>query len=326
MRVMLCFCILPTLVRAGLRRDAAQGYTAEEVNASALEWNLKTAASNSAAHKQAQEDCMQRDSSVVRANKDSKSYLASGAWCLPEGKNTSSLVELPNGQTYMIPRVHAKADASIVPFLDRLLRGCSPEDAAGHQAKCNQPPRYSIIDIGAGVGQYGHSLRAIDPAHDYRGYDGAGNVERVTSGFVRWTDMTSPRLALPKADWVMSLEVGEHIDSKYERHFARNLHTHNCRGLVISWAVLGQWGRGHVNNHGEGYIKRVFAELGYVYDVVATTALREQHIRTGRTTQVAPAPGVSGPYWWFAKSLFIFRRATPQTGPGCGDRSLPVQV
>ena len=323
------YLLLHTYVHAGLRNDAKQDYTAEEVNASSHVWSLNATELGSShgihtslrEHAQAELACAQRDSTIVRANSDTKSYLSSGAWCLPEGNGTGSLVELPNGQSYMIPKVHAMADAVILPFLNRLLRGCTPIAAAKaeNEVRCDKPPRHSIIDLGAGVGQYGHSLQSIDSTHNYRGYDGAGNVERFTSGFVRWIDMTNPLLALPKADWVMSLEVGEHINSLSEKYFVRNLHTHNCRGLILSWGVLGQWGRGHVNNHGERYITRVFTELGYIYDVAATKRLREQHVlRKGRhATQSNLAPGLDGPHWWFARSLYVFRRTQPQTGPGC---------
>jgi len=310
--------LLPALARAGYRADAKQEYTAEEVNASALQWTLDAVASTDQARAKAQQDCAQHDSHVVRANADQKSFLKSGAWCLPEGDDTSRLIELPNSQSYKLPKIHAPADAVLLPFLDRLLRGCSVESALRHDDKCSGPPRRSIIDFGAGVGQYGHSLRAIDPAHRYRGYDGAGNVDRVTSGFVTWADLTNPRLAIPKADWLMSLEVGEHINSTMEQHFVRNLHTHNCRGLVLSWGALGQWGRGHINNHGTPYLVGVFSKLGYVFDAAATGALRNQH--NGRAQVPQKAPGVAGPYRWFEKSLHIFRRAQPQRGVGCSHR------
>ena len=64
----------------------------------------------------------------------------------------------------------------------------------------------SLADFGAGVGAYGHALLTLDPSIRYAGYDGAGNVEYVTSEFVRWFDLSLP-LSLPKADWVLSLEV-----------------------------------------------------------------------------------------------------------------------
>ena len=307
------------VAQAGYRHDSPRKYTFEEVNASAKLWNVPAqGTADDSAHLRAQQDCGQRNSSVLRANADKASFLTSGGWCLPEGEGTAVEVKLPHGQTYQLPKLHAPADSVIAPFLDRLLRGCKPLKAAevNNTSICGGSPRHSLVDIGAGVGQYGHSLKGIDPSHRYRAYDGAGNIERVTSGFVRWTDMTRPDLALPKADWVMSLEVGEHINSTREHHFVRNLHAHNCRGIVVSWGQLGQWGRGHINNHGQRYLIETFTGLGYVYEHAATMKLRHMHNAKKRSYGVDER-GLSGPYPWFATSLFVLRRAQVQTGLGC---------
>ena len=56
-------------------------------------------------------------------------------------------------------------------------------------------------------------------------------------------------VAVPKADWVICLEMGEHIPNRFEPMVIANLHAHNTRGVILSWARLGQPGYGHVNNH-----------------------------------------------------------------------------
>jgi len=110
-----------------------------------------------------------------------------------------------------------------------------------------QPHVYdSLNDFGAGVGQYGHALRAVDMHIRWRGWDGAGNVAQWSRGFVQWFDLTLPTLSLPRADWVMCMEVAEHIPSEHEAAVVRNLHAHNCRGIILSWASLGQNGHNHV--------------------------------------------------------------------------------
>ena len=43
----------------------------------------------------------------------------------------------------------------------------------------------------------------------------------------------------------------------------RNLHAHNCRGIVGSWAAPGQRGTGHVNLRPREYVLQRFKELGY---------------------------------------------------------------
>ena len=56
--------------------------------------------------------------------------------------------------------------------------------------------------------------------------------------------------------------MGEHVASADEATVIRNLHAHNCRGIILSWAVLGQKGPGHINNHDNAYLMRVFTQLG----------------------------------------------------------------
>jgi hypothetical protein len=83
-------------------------------------------------------------------------------------------------------------------------------------------------------------------------YNGAANVEAHTSKLVRYVDFTLP-LNLPRTNWVISFEVGEHVPSMYEGMFVRNLHAHNCRGIVVSWATFRQkGGTSHINLHDNG--------------------------------------------------------------------------
>ena len=92
-------------------------------------------------------------------------------------------------------------------------------------------------------------------------------MHEYTQGFVEYFDLSMP-LELPKADWVLSLEVGEHVPSNYEQAMLiRNLHHHNRKGVILSWSVIGQGGHSHVNNHSNDYIISLFNKLGYVEDL-----------------------------------------------------------
>jgi hypothetical protein len=55
----------------------------------------------------------------------------------------------------------------------------------------------SVSDFGAGVGQLGHTLLCIEPTLRHHGYDGAGNVEAVTNGFLSFADLTLPPCSAP---------------------------------------------------------------------------------------------------------------------------------
>ena len=153
----------------------------------------------------------------------------------------------------------------------------------------------SLSDFGAGVGQYGRYFKERLPALMYRGYDGAGDIEAYTQGFVSYTDLTLP-LEYPISEWVMSLEVGEHIPSQFEGVFVRNLHRHNCKGMVLSWAILGQGGENHINNHSNEYLRNILTQLNYTLDDEFTKRLRNKN-------------GKNLP--WLVKSIMAFRRNRP---------------
>jgi len=205
--------------------------------------------------------------------------LETGGWCLGNLPSRPRTLNLQDGRKIKIPKAHVAASQNIVEVLVGLF---TTENVT------------SISDYGAGVGQYGAELKTRMPGLVYYGYDGAGDVEAYTSGLLRWFDLTQP-LNNPVTDWVLSLEVGEHIPSKYEGMFIRNLHRHNCKGIILSWGILGQEGLNHINNHSNDYLSAVFVELGYVRDSELETLLRRKE----------------GNYGWFEKSVMVFRREQP---------------
>lgn len=101
----------------------------------------------------------------------------------------------------------------------------------------------SVYDFGAGLGWYGKALLAEENdgyrVTSYKAFDGAENIQAIfPDGFVQHLDLSAP-VHLPPRDWVLSLEVAEHIPSSYEQVFVQNLHRHNTKGIVLSWAVPG---------------------------------------------------------------------------------------
>jgi hypothetical protein len=159
----------------------------------------------------------------------------------------------------------------------------------------------SVIDLGAGIGHYEshwvslaeRGLNGPGPT-SMRAYDGAENIETVTSGRVQWADLTE-RVDFGAADWVLSLEVAEHIPADKEHIFLDNLQRHARKGMVISWAVPGQGGHHHVNTQDESYVVPTVEKLGFVFDRAATSRIRTLMLQT----VVAQ---------WFRETLFVFRR------------------
>ena len=196
--------------------------------------------------------------------------------------------------SYRLPAAHVSADLVLLDGIRNITDGC----------------RLSINDFGAGVGQYGHELQR--DGCRWHGYDGAGDVDEYTTGLVHFVDLTMP-LALPRADWVVSLEVGEHVPRQFERAYIENLHVHNCRGVILSWAQPNQPGHGHVNAHSPAYVRDIFQELGYAYDDRLSQAMRNgpgrtwsYHSRPGRE----PATDPSGKaHWWLrGAGVQVFRK------------------
>ena len=76
------------------------------------------------------------------------------------------------------------------------------------------------------------------PCHIFS-VDGAYGVESATNKRVRKMDLTTPN-TLRVYDWILCLEVGEHIPKKYESVLIDNIASHARVGAVISWAIPGQ--------------------------------------------------------------------------------------
>lgn len=178
--------------------------------------------------------------------------------------------------------------------LPRGLYTASPDLLLSMYNFIDQERIQSITDFGAGIGQYGMALQDFSKTLVYRGYDGAPDVEDYTYGYIKYLDMSSPA-NVPKSDWVMSLNVGEHIPSNIEGNYIRNLHAHNCRGIILSWATPEQEGMGHVNLHYNEYLIRTFSGLGYIHDKTMSSIFHDALPNKGRDSS-------------FKKSLMILRR------------------
>jgi hypothetical protein len=219
---------------------------------------------------------------------DGSSILKDGGWCYdkaeswlaPDKVQKQTDVDMHSDVDFYLPKHHVLADQVMVSVLAEkiLLR---------HDGTCC----HSLTDLGAGVGQFGHALKARLPQLEYRGYDGAGNIEDFTNNYVSFADLVLP-LHAKRTDWVMSSEVGEHIPHKYEAQVIANIHALNCKGVVLTWGVVKQPGHGHINCHSNDYLIKLFEELGYKKNDELTSAVRAQ-----RTSN-----------WWLMNSALVFDR------------------
>ena len=123
-----------------------------------------------------------------------------------------------------------------------------------------------MASFGDGPGRYKQLLLATGKLKGYEAYDGAPFAEATSEGRVKYLDLTLKQYGLPLYDWVVSLEVAEHIPQQHESTFIDNIVRHAREGVVLSWAVPGQGGYSHVNNRSFKYVKELLEGLGFKHD------------------------------------------------------------
>jgi len=229
------------------------------LNLNKIELNLKSIVQNQKLLRQQLSKVICQHENIV---------TATGGWCLfPQTEKILLTPDIP------LAIHHVAADAGLAPFLATLFG------------------ESQILDMGAGIGQYEIYWSNNNSSVHSTALDGAVNVEEYTHGLVSWADFTLPLYMEDEFDWVMSLEVGEHIPAQYEGQFVDNLHKNNLCGVVLSWGVPGQGGHSHVNLKSNDDVVRLFSSLGYTYD--------EQSSAKGRSV---------AKYGWFKSTFMVFRR------------------
>jgi len=138
-----------------------------------------------------------------------------------------------------------------------------------------------FVDIGCGNGSYVRYLEA--KGHDCIGYDGSPMTD------YRIADFSIPQ-DVGTYDNVLCLEVGEHIPEQYEQIFLNNVCLASKKYVILSWAIPGQGGTGHVNCRENYYIIGGMQKRGFLIDPVKTEILRYE-------------ASIS----WFKNTILIFR-------------------
>ena len=150
-----------------------------------------------------------------------------------------------------------------------------------------------IYDMGCGLGQYCERLSKAGFTK-LMGFEGSAHKHNVFDN-VKRQDLTVP-FSLPEKGNVIFLEVAEHIPAQFENVMLTNV-TNACDDkLIMSWAVRGQPGTGHVNclNNDE-VIAKVTAK-GFIYLLDETTDARSKVLEND------PNP-------WFRNTTLIFKKA-----------------
>lgn len=132
-----------------------------------------------------------------------------------------------------------------------------------------------VLELGAGLGCYTYYFRNSGKISHISGFEGASNVNELTGGFIKQADLTEEH-NFGKFDWVVSLEVAEHIPQEFEAAFVSNIIANSPKGIVLSWALPDQPGSGHVNGKTNEYVISLMNEKGFAFDEENTLFLRSQ--------------------------------------------------
>lgn len=149
-----------------------------------------------------------------------------------------------------------------------------------------------VIDVGCGDGYY--TRRLLERGINCIGYDGNPHTETITNGLCHVADFSIPQRKLGIFDWVLSLEVGEHIPKEFERNFIENIDWLGVSGVIISWAVPGQGGDGHINCKTNAEVDNIFYDLGFWKNYEA-----QEKLRNSCATYPTPC-------YWFRNTLLVY--------------------
>ena len=109
------------------------------------------------------------------------------------------------------------------------------------------------------------------------------------------------RLLQPRPNWVMSIEVAEHVHRAGEARFVHNLASLPTVGVIMSWATPGQGGGGggakHVNCQWSSYVDCAMRLVGFEWD----PGLASQLGRRRRNSTY--------PCHWLSYNILAFRRS-----------------
>ena len=207
--------------------------------------------------------------------KGQEEILQTGVWCLQEDPRDNSNKHFQQELGRPLGKGHVTADYELSLFLKFFFSG------------------FRVLELGAGSGQYGVVFNRTESGLlgvNLRPFDGSLNAPDFTNGAVQWADLTLPFHPIGgKADWVFSLEVAEHIPPQYEKQYLSNLDHNNICGAVISWAKVGQGGKGHVNEKNLDEVVSLLKSMGYEYQSKLSGYVRSR-----------------ANYHWFRNTFMIF--------------------
>jgi hypothetical protein len=144
----------------------------------------------------------------------------------------------------------------------------------------------NVLDVGCGYGYYVDHL-SNNSKLVCAGID--GNPDTDVNPLCRVHDLTTPFNHVTDSECVLCLEVGEHIPKQFTSQFLSNIKNGKPKVIILSWAIPGQGGDGHVNELPNEDVINMFSE--YTYDIETSQKLRD-----------------AASLWWFKNTIMVFRK------------------
>ena len=151
-----------------------------------------------------------------------------------------------------------------------------------------------IASFGDGPGGYKLIFKQLNQVDAYDAFDGAPYVEEQSNNVVQFLDLSVPIYHLPLYDWVISMEVAEHIPKESEQIFIDNLTRHAKEGIILTWSVVGQLGHSHVNNQDLPYVKEQLEKRGFKINPTHTQFFKN-----------------AASFEWIKRNLNVYERIKP---------------
>jgi uncharacterized HAD superfamily protein/hypoxanthine phosphoribosyltransferase len=129
----------------------------------------------------------------------------------------------------------------------------------------------NIVDLGCGRGWYVNALHRAGV--EVIGYDGNPKVKEQGELFFQ-CDLVEPQSWPQQFDIALCLEVGEHIPLKFADQLLDNVCNAARRQVVLSWAVPGQPGHGHVNCQENTWVEERMEQRGFRRNTVVEAAIK----------------------------------------------------
>ena len=120
---------------------------------------------------------------------------------------------------------------------------------------------HTAYDFGCGDGKYVKFLH--NTGIEIKGFDGNPYTTEISNERCSIHDLTQ-LMQLEPVEWIISLEVGEHIPKYLQDIFIKNIIDHASVGVIISWGIPDQGGFGHVNCATNEYIIEQFTVHNFI--------------------------------------------------------------